>query len=351
MSADIEIVQGAIAKFDAVSAGIAELTQKYGGVLFEVTTSEGMEAAKAARAAVRQPRYDIESIRKSAKAPLLAIGKRLDSEAARITDALMKIEMPIHSQIAAEETRKEQEKQRRIDAEIKRVADIRERINEIRGLAAVAGAESALVAEHLDDIENIPVDASFEEFMTEARDAKIATLAQLRQIYVAAIEREAEAARIKAEREELAKLRAEQEERNRQERERLAAVERQQQAARAEEDRQARVSREAEASALAALRVTQEEELRARQAEQDRIERAAREAREAEERRIAEERAELARRFEALRIANLPKPAPPKPRKAPPLEDIVKVLATHYGVEAQVVMKWLRKLNLNEETA
>lgn len=69
--------------------------------------------------AAREPRYEVERIRKAAKAPILAIGKRLDADAARITAELEKIEAPIDAQIKAEE----REAKARRDAEAAEAAE------------------------------------------------------------------------------------------------------------------------------------------------------------------------------------------------------------------------------------
>ena len=109
MSTNIEKVSGALAEFSRVEAGIAALTKAYAGVVYDVTTTEGMGAAREARRIIREPRYEVEKVRKDAKAPLLALGKEIDAEAKRITAALLAIEEPIDQQIAAEEARKEAE--------------------------------------------------------------------------------------------------------------------------------------------------------------------------------------------------------------------------------------------------
>ena len=84
MSTAVVEVQNAVAEFDKVAAGLAELKGKYAGVVFDVTTTKGMDEAKAARAAIREPRYEIERVRKAAKAPILKLGKELDDRAKAI---------------------------------------------------------------------------------------------------------------------------------------------------------------------------------------------------------------------------------------------------------------------------
>lgn len=213
---ELEQVTTAVAAMNQLETGLAKMRETYGGMIYPVDTTKGMAEAKAARVAIREPRYEVERIRKAAKAPLLALGKMLDSEAARITRELTLIEAPIDEQITAEEARKEADKQARIAAQQKREADLRARIDELRGnqmLTAASGSD--LIRQHIVDLENIPVDDSFEEFREQADYAKTAGLYRLASLLGAARAHEDEQKRLKDERAELAKLRAEQEERER----------------------------------------------------------------------------------------------------------------------------------------
>lgn len=273
MSTELVAVQTAVAEFDKVAAGLQALQEQYGSVVYDVTTTAGMADARAARAAVREPRYEIERVRKEAKAPILALGKQLDARAKEITDAIMVIETPIDAQIKAEEARKEAEKQAKIDAEIKRVADIQSRIAELRGNERLTVASgSQLISQHIVDLENIPVDASFEEFVDQAMAAKESGVERLRSLHIAALEHEAEQARLKTEREELNRLRAEQAERDAEARRKLEeeAADRRRQLAIEDFERAERLAAEIA-------------EIAARKAEVDRQEREAQARRDAEE--------------------------------------------------------------------
>lgn len=340
MSTELEVVSKAITDINAVSVGIADLKSQYGGIVYEVATTAGMDAAKAARLAVRNPRYEVERIRKAAKAPLLTLGKKLDAEAARIEGELLQIERPIDQQIKTEEDRKDRERQAKIDAELKRVADLQERVAELRGcqtLSPTSGA--ALVASHIADLERLVVDESFQEFQQQAEDAKAAGLARLRSVYIAAVAHEAEQARIKVEREELARLR---------EAEALRVA--QENARRAEEERAAKVARDAEtARHNEQLRKQREEQEAAASAERMRIAdeaEAARKLVEAEEKRLAAERAELARQQEELRKQQEP-PKPAVTRRGvavnvPSAAEMVDVLAKHYKAHPDTIIDWLQ---------
>jgi hypothetical protein len=303
MSTELELVNKAVADFDAVAEGIQSLKAQYAGVVYDVSTGKGMTEAKGARAAIREPRYAIENTRKAAKAPILALGKRLDGRAAEITDELLAIEEPIDQQIKAEETRKEAERQAKIEAEKKRVADIQDRINELRGtIGAASTSSAALILEHIGDLDRIQIDDSFAEFRQQAEDAKTATLATLAKMYDERVQHEAEQARIKAEREELTRLRAEQEERQRKERAQREAEEAEARRKREAEEAEARKLREQEEGRLrqerAALEAEQERQRQA-QAELDR------QRADLEAKRQQQEREERTRRDEAARAERL----------------------------------------------
>lgn len=362
MSTDIELVSKALADFNAVEAGLAALRERFAGVVFDVTTTKGMDEAKQARLTLREPRYEVERIRKAAKAPLLALGKKLDEDAKRITAEIEKLEGPIDQQIKNEEARKERERAERAAAEAARVQLIQERIGDIRGVVSVRFSDAANVLEHIGDIERIVIDDSFAEFQDTAADAKAASLARLRDIHTAMLAQEAEAARIEAERAELARLRAEQAEREAAERARIA-----------EEERIAREAREAEAARVAEEQRLEREAIaaeRARQAEEERVarealeaeakrvadaieaERAAireeqrrqQEATAAEEARLAREREALEREQEALRKAQeSPAPAPPARarRSRPTDQQIVEAVAAAFGVSTETAAGWL----------
>lgn len=331
---EMELIGSALQSFDKVAAGLAVLEKQYKGVLFDVGTSMGMTHAKAARAAIREPRYDIERVRKEAKAPLLSLGKRLDAEATRITTALLTLETPIDEQIKEEENRKERERQEALAAEAKRVADIQERIEAIRRAPSSAtNKTSAVVQKLLDEASFLAItETDFQEFTANAQQAQDTTLAALRGILAERTAYEAEQVRLQAEREELAVLRAEQQKREAAERERLAEEDRRAKAERekelslqraqfAEEERVAKVARDAEAAKVA---------------EANRIER---ERQAAEDKRLQDERERLLRDQEALRAAQTP--VVKRTKAAPSAQEIVKVLALHYQVTDATVETWL----------
>lgn len=300
-STELELVQQAITGIDKVSQGLAELSKKYGGIVYDVTTATGMTDARAARAEIRAPRYEVERIRKQAKAPILALGRKLDAEAGRIEAEILKIEGPIDAQIKAEEERIEAERQAKVAAEARRLERIQSAIDHIRGQPARAVGKSAVeIFTLLTKLEDAPVtETEFQESTQAAHDAKAAAVAALKQSLQQQRDHEAE---------------------------------------------RERVARESE-------------ELRKRQAEQERIEGEARAKREAEQRRLDKQAADLLRQEEEFRRRTQPVVAPEPPQSPmaveavttspvpthqhPGEDEIVAVLANHYKVPKHIVAGWL----------
>lgn len=214
---ELDKISTALVEFSAVDAGLAVLREKYVGVVFDVRTPKGMTDAKAARAAIREPRYEVERIRKEAKAPLLALTRQLDGTAKRITDALVEIEEPIDRQIKTEEERVERERQEKIRREQERVAALQARVEKIRSTPRVvrANTDAATIGKLLADVTALQIDATLEEFAPAAEQAQTEAIRELGELYAAARERETREAAVRAEQEKLARERAEQAERER----------------------------------------------------------------------------------------------------------------------------------------
>lgn len=281
----------AIAEYSPTAARLADLRARLANVAYDVKTVKGMDIAKKDRAEVRDLRVALEKKRVELKAPALERCRLIDTEAKRITSELLALEEPIDEQIKAEERRKEEEKQARINAEFGRVNAIQEAIADIHMQAmAVVGKPSGVISAKLDEMRSTTLEPMvFQEMLPQAQQAQSSAVAKLEQALKAQLFSEAEAAKVAAEREELAQLRAAQAEQKR--REEAAAA-----AARKAEDARLAAERKAQEAELAAQRAEQKRldaEAAAARAEADRV---AREQREAEQRRIDAERAELRRK-------------------------------------------------------
>lgn len=296
-----------IVEFSPTAAALADLAQRYAARVYDVTTAAGMYAAKAGRRELREIRVAIEGKRVELKAPLLERERLLDSEAKRITAALVALEDPIDAQIKAEEERKERERAERERQAMARAEEIGKRIGWLRSrMLEAAGRPAAQVDAIVHALEKAPVtDELYGERLAEAQAVVADTLAKLRELAGRLHSQEAEAASIAearrkleadqaAERARVAaeeRQRREQQEREDRERaDRIAAEDAERARVQAEEDAKRAAARKAEDDRLAAEqaeRDRQAEAARAQQEEQDRI---AREAREREEAAAAEER-------------------------------------------------------------
>jgi colicin import membrane protein len=284
----IAVINGTIAEFDRVEAGIAALDQRYGGVAFPVDGAKGMQEAKDARLAIRTPRYAVENARKSAKAPLLELGREIDTRAKGITERLLKIEGPIDDQIKAEEDRREKEREARRVAEAERVRRHESEIGEIAAVVMAAIGKTAAEIEVMRTELAGKVLEGFEEYQPQADRRRAEAVEKLGEMLADAKRKEEEQRKLAADREALARERAEQA------RAAAAAAER------------AAAERAAAEAELAAARRAAEEKLAAERAEFERQQQAARAAADAE--RLAREaqarrEAEAAAQVERERVA------------------------------------------------
>lgn len=298
MSEVLEKPTTAIAEYSPTAAALAELRSRLANVAYDVSTIKGLDIAKKDRAEVRGLRVALEAKRVELKAPALERSRLIDAEAKALTAELVALEKPIDDQIKAEERRKEVEKAAREQAEREAAAKVQQCIDAIReSVAGAIGKSADAIAKFILLSEGIEI--TLEEFgdrAGEAAQVKARLLDQLREMHAAAVAHEAEQARMAAEREEMARLRAEQETRDNAERERIAAEQK------AEADRLAaeRKAFEKEQAAARAEAKKREDADRARRDEEDRL---AREARAAEDKRIADARAALEAEQRAIREA------------------------------------------------
>ena len=209
----MEATTTAIAEYSKTEAALADLNTRYSMVVFDVTTTKGMVEAKTARAEIKGYRTDLEKERVRIKAPALEHCKLIDAEAKRITAELVKLEEPIDAVIKAEEARKEKEKAEKAAAGAKRISFIQQKLSQIRArVVATHGLSADQILAIKEHAENEVIDPLiYMEFTDEAEMAKMSSVIAIAKAHKAQVEHEQEQAKILAEREELAKLRAAQE--------------------------------------------------------------------------------------------------------------------------------------------
>jgi hypothetical protein len=201
----------------------------------------------------------LEKKRVEIKAPALERCRLIDTEAKRITTELLELEEPIDAQIKAEEQRKENEKLERERIERERVQALNARFDAIRAMPLqVMGKSSDFIRLKIEAAEEIDIASFPAELADAARYEKNVALSGLRSALEQKITDEAEAERVRKDREELDRLRSEQLEMQRKS-DALAAAERSRldkeaadkRAAELEEQRKADIAAKAEQEALA----------------------------------------------------------------------------------------------------
>lgn len=273
---EAEVQNGAVTEYSETAARIAELKETYGTEVPDASTKDGYQRAKQIAGECTSLRTALEKRRKEFKAPVLAFGKMIDSEAKRITAEIVAIEEPFKLAYKA------------VDEEKKRIkAEIEQRFVDIKEMPSVAlELSSGPIEIMINGLAEYDVSkATFGRRVDEASALVASTLERLTEIHVKAIEAEQEALRIEAERAELERLRAEAAERERLQREAEENAAREAEQARIAEQaaEQARIDAERKAQAEA------ERLERERLAAIEREEQAKRDAELAEQRRIAQE--------------------------------------------------------------
>jgi len=282
--------ESAVAEYRPFYAQLAELEQKNATLLFDYESPKGNKEARSHINTLRLTKGALERTRKSAKEESLRVGRAIDAEAKEI-GARIEAMITVH-QSAVDEI-EQREKQR--------VADLAERLANLRNTGAGATTAAAL-ADAIAELEPLVIGDDWQEFKPQALEVKDDLLRNLRVRHAEHVADEAKEA-------ELARLRAEAAERERLEREaaivRAAEERAKAEAARAAQEAEARAAAEREAAARRELELKLQAENAERRrveaeqrAEQERIDAAARAERQAKEAAAAAERqaAEAVRR-------------------------------------------------------
>ena len=368
----------AITEYNAVQKGLAELRKDLAGVQFDVSTTAGDKAARAARSRCVSIRTSADAAYEGWNKPMLAKQREMRAILAKIKDEVKAVEEPIDAQIKAEEARKAEIKAAKEAAELARQQAIQTRINAIGQYPVQAAGKSAAdIAALLAAVAELPITTElYEHRAGEAMALQADTSAKLEQMHAAALAQEQEAARLTEERAALERQRLEQEAAAQRQREAEAAALAQQRAELEAEQRRLQADRDAEnarqeaaraeqarkdAAAAAELKRQQDEAAAVLRAQQEEIDRQRREfeAQQAAARRAEQEKAEAAARAQQEKEAAARAEAEAAERErlaeqarreeaeflanGPGNAEIVAVLAQHYGVEAGHVLTWLAK--------
>ena len=345
---ELTVQQRAVAAFAKCKTEkeLTELAAKHADIM-TITNKDGRDQVHAARMVLKNERVAITKYGEKIREEAVQFSKGTIAEQKRLIGLIEPEETRLEKLQKTWDDAREAERLAAVRAEEKRVADIQDRVAELSGVLNVARRYSLTAvefAEHIGDLEAVPVDESFQEFREAAEAAKASTLKALREMHATADAREKEDARLKAVREQLDREKAEQEAAAKAERERIA-----------EEGRVAKAARDAETA-------RQNEELRKQRQAQEAEAARVKAEQAAEAKRLAEQQAEIARQQEEIRKAQEPPPAPPPPPPAPvsrrgvavpvpKAEEIIEVLAKHYRARPDTIIEWLRAIDWSRAEA
>lgn len=287
----LPIVSGDIVEYNPFKAQLAELIDKDKTMQFDYESKAGDKEARSYVYALKRTKSAVEEARKKCKAHALEYGKKVDAGAKEIMEPIQKIIDRHEAKI------KEVEEREKL-----RTAQLETRYSEIVMLGkGVINGQNIPLKMCLETLQDIQVDASFQEFEEEARRAKDAAIESL----TAAIKEEEQR---EADRLELERLRQAEADRKAAEEAARAEKERLEREEQIRKDAEAKAQKEAE-EREALLKKQAEDAQREKEeaiakAERDKKDAEEREAKriEDEARREEERKAEQARREEQARL-------------------------------------------------
>lgn len=197
----------------------------------EVNDKSSREIAHKAAMRLQKARTTIDKVGKAVREDAQAFVREVIAEEKRLKAIMAEEESRVFALRDAYDRKVEEERQERERKERERVAAIRGQIDAIKALPLDSASDtSEQLHGTIHELMDLPIGDDFAEFKEEAEAAKWEAISALQQMWDSATEREAAAARLKAEeerlqaeRDRLAAERAEEEARQQAEREKLAA--------------------------------------------------------------------------------------------------------------------------------
>ncbi len=207
------IKETVLAQFKEAETAVIALAEKYRDVAYDVSTTRGMNEAKAARLDLRENgRFLVQRAEKAVKADVNDLKRVMAEEVDRIVGLVLPVEEAIDAQIKAEEDRKAAAKAERERIESERVATHQAGIAKIRAYLTRC-QEPGMTAERiLTGIQLLAVvtfGPEWQDFAERAKTAQDETLAAMRALHTQAQEHEAAAAAAEAQRVENERIAAE----------------------------------------------------------------------------------------------------------------------------------------------
>ena len=193
--------QHAIVAYDSFRAQLAELKTSNASLVFDYQDTKGNKEARSYIYKLRQTRTAVDKVREAEKAESLKHGRMVDAEAKAIMEEITTM-IDIHQKPLDDIERKEKERTDALVAKIQWLSGA--------GVVLATASTEELEAK-LAEVNAFIVDASYQEFMAQATDAKNITI----QALSAALESARTRAKEKIELERLRKETADREQRER----------------------------------------------------------------------------------------------------------------------------------------
>jgi DNA repair exonuclease SbcCD ATPase subunit len=289
--------------------------------IVKITNADGYQQCHSARMTLKSERIALEKLGKAARDDATKFSKAVIAEEDRLIQLIAPEEKRLAKIQEDWDAAIKAEKEAKIQAEMQRVADIRQRISFLHDeVLRVTGRPSTVIEERISRIvSEIPRQEDFQEFIDEAITVHTGIIAKMRTLLESTRSQEQEQANLKREREELLRLRAEQQAR----------------------DAEAAKLQAAEDARMKAERIAEEQRIKA---DRDAID---------------EERAELAKQQAAIDAMRRPQQPTgittgrlwaelnaTKAKTRPSDHDIIRALASHFSVHESKVIEWLRDMDL-----
>ncbi|MBV7457352.1 hypothetical protein KW843_22925 [Acidovorax sp. sif1233] len=184
LSKPLSIRDTVLAQFKDTEAGLQAMADKYRNVVYDVTTTKGMNEAKAARAELRDDgRLAITRAEKKVKADVAELKEVMGTEVERLVAIVKPVEESIDAQIKVEEKRKLDEKADRERKEAERVDAHRTNIEQLRAYVAQAeGQPLEIINGAIEKLLEMTFGQEWEEFAQQAQAERDNTVAGLRNL-------------------------------------------------------------------------------------------------------------------------------------------------------------------------
>ncbi|WPH64065.1 DUF1351 domain-containing protein [Vibrio phage vB_VpP_1] len=160
---------------------LTEFKDKYESIVVDVSTTKGMEAAKASRKELRDSYLNLKDLKAKIKAPVLERGRLIDSEYNRIDAELKKLFAKFDQPIKDEEAKKKAAKEKKEREKREALLALQNEIANIQSVSSsLIGSSSEAIEQSLAELRALDIDSDkFGDLAVDAIKAKQTSISQL----------------------------------------------------------------------------------------------------------------------------------------------------------------------------